>query len=243
MFELLLNKVKIASMASFPNNLGPGPTTLIGGNADAGFYGEVPSSELLDGVTLASRFNLTAGIPHNTNEPWLKFILDGTILYYAKKTFRYNLHWANLNAVGVVYGNNTTMVNSAVYKVRLPSTALVDPYTGVGVLSEDLFDSLPWYKSEWNRLMYHVSASPNRGSMSSEGISVGDWAQYSDADLGVNIKLGNGTLSFIKETSTTYLNARGAFGVCGGHNTYGGDAGKTHTNQHWGWRPVLELVQ
>ncbi len=61
--------------------LGPGPQTLIAGDMTAGFFGEVPVSELITGDDLATTIGLTTGISQHSNEPWLKFALDGNIIY------------------------------------------------------------------------------------------------------------------------------------------------------------------
>lgn len=70
-------------------NLGPGSNELIGGSASAGFFGEVPVSELWSGNELASEIGYSDGSSHNSDEPWLKFIFNREIVYVAKKTYRF----------------------------------------------------------------------------------------------------------------------------------------------------------
>src|SRR5690554_5978523 len=79
-------------------NVGPGPQELIAGNPGAGFYGEVPVSELITGDLLASTIGLTEGTVLHSNEPWLKFALDGKTLYVAKKPFRHSIPWDQIHA-------------------------------------------------------------------------------------------------------------------------------------------------
>src|SRR5690606_4437313 len=80
------------------------------------FLGEVPASEFITGGALASAIGLTAGTAHNTNEPWLKFVLDGKTLYVAKKTFRRSITWNQIHARGAVFGTRTVVIQGNTYK-------------------------------------------------------------------------------------------------------------------------------
>ena len=97
----------------------PGSQTPIGGDSTYGFFGEVPASELVNGEDLCALIGLTAGTLQNSDEPWLKFALDGKILYVAKKTIKHSISWDAINAVGAVFGE--AKFNKA-FKVRLLST-------------------------------------------------------------------------------------------------------------------------
>lgn len=128
----------------------PGSSVLIGGDSNYGFYGEVPVSELLSGDELCELLGLTAGVSQNSDEPWLKFALDGKMLYVAKKTYRHSVSWNHINAVGAVFGE---FVLNKAFKVRLLST------------------------EEWDALMYpihtsHPSGAPNWANYSDIDINV-----------------------------------------------------------------------
>jgi hypothetical protein len=128
----------------------PGSSTPIGGDSTYGFYGEVPTTELVNGEDLCTLIGLTAGTLQNSEEPWLKFALDGKILYVAKKTFRHSISWDNINAIGAVFGE--VKLNRA-FKVRLLST------------------------EEWNLLMYpihkdHPSGAPNWANYTDQDLLV-----------------------------------------------------------------------
>ena len=84
------SKVKKASPSV---ELGIGPTELIAGDMQAGFFGEVLASELFTGPELASEINLTAGTAQWDNEP-----------YVAKKPYRHSISWDSIAAVNAVYG-------------------------------------------------------------------------------------------------------------------------------------------
>ncbi|WP_311564288.1 hypothetical protein [Peptoniphilus duerdenii] len=100
-------------------NTVPGPTKLIGGNLQAGFYGEVPAKDFITGDELARRIGLTAGVSQYSGEPWLKFSYLGKVEFVAKKPFRYSISWNNINDANAVYGNKTMDINGKKYKIRL----------------------------------------------------------------------------------------------------------------------------
>lgn len=100
-------------------SLGPGPTKLIGGNEEAGFYGEVPTSELITGDELSRRIGLNAGTSQYSNEPWLKFSYMGNIEFIAKKPIRYSISWLELYDTHIVFGKKIIKINNQEYKVRL----------------------------------------------------------------------------------------------------------------------------
>lgn len=229
MFEMLLNRV-----SDLPSNLGPGPKSLIGGDKNAGFFGEVPYNQFKNGVELASAINLTAGIVQNTNEPWLKFILDGKILYVAKKTFRHTLSWDQINAVGAVVGTKQISFGGNTYKVRLLKATVTD------FQYNNSFDPPETHGSEWNRLMYRVSGRPwynAENTLASENIEEGDWAQYTEAQLNFVWQLADGGVTMCQERVGSDNIRRGSGGVSHVWYNPSNTAARTH-----GWRPVLELV-
>ena len=84
--------------------LGPGSQELIAGDMTAGFFGEVPVTELITGDDLATQIGLTQGTSQFSNEPWLKFALDDNIIYVAKKPYRHTVSWEHIYQAGAVYG-------------------------------------------------------------------------------------------------------------------------------------------
>ena len=70
---------EIMSEANIAN--GPGPKTLIAGDMTAGFFGEVPTTELFSGTELSSMIGLTAGTAQHSTQPWLKFAKDNKIIF------------------------------------------------------------------------------------------------------------------------------------------------------------------
>jgi len=234
-------------------NLGPGSQELIAGNMTAGFFGEVPTSELITGDDLATQIGLTAGTSQFSNEPWLKFALDDNIIYVAKKPYRHTVSWQHIYQAGAVYGTNDNGSNSSggnrlqdanisvdgfSLDVTLLRGANADP-TGTDSVGYDLAYT---HTSEWNRLMYSIHSGVHTATSnpSSPSVPYAQWASYSDSDLLVHRDFGSGSYSWVQETpatSTQRLN-RGSFGV-----TYVYRYTATNTGTAFGWRPCLRLAQ
>lgn len=178
------------------------------------FVGEVPTTDLINGTALASLVGLTAGTAQNTEEPWLKYDVDGKVLYIAKKPYRRAISKPSLVSADIVTGSRTVVINDKTYKVRL--------LTGSGDASE------------WNTLLYPIcTARP---------INVSIWANYTNADLGIynSISNGVGQASHVQEGSGGSNLTRGADG---GATDIKRQFTANNTAQAWfGWRPVLELV-
>ena len=216
------------------------PIGLIAGNMEAGFYGEVPASDFITGNALATAIGLTAGTAQNSNEPWLKFALDGKTLYVAKKSFRYNITRNEIESVGAITGTKTITINGDTYKVRVLQT-------GQGVT----FDDSPtnYHYSEYNRLMLpiHIKAKTKAWETPEYVESdLPDWnIGYTDADLNTVFGSGKGTTTHCFESSTygngSYHTLRGA-GTTNRDVSSRGLAGVTDREDYVGWRPCLELV-
>lgn len=193
----------------------PGSPTLIAGDANAGWYGEVPTADLIDGVALAAALNLVAGTPQNSTGPWLKFAYNGKILFVARNTFRYAMSWDQLQAINVVDGSRIITVGGTKYRIRLLKGGDADYAVGPG--------------REWDALMLRVHTSYPAGTR---------WAAYTDAQMSVTT--GNGFVTWcydFQQSSPGNKVTRGN-GSVSAFNIYRADT----SNYATGWRPVLELV-
>lgn len=213
--------------------------SLIAGDANHGYYGEFTSTEVITGnalATLAGIGGSNSGIVSNSTAGWLGFSINGKKLLIAKRPFRHSLSWNGISTAGAVVGKPVT-IKGLPFLVRLPSGSNKDPADAVTA-----YDHATTHGSEWNRMMYHVAAVINitkPGVESSEGIITGDWAQFSNAELGVGSGI-NGSYTWCKErwgTGSERL-CRGSIDVS---NTQRYAA--TINNTYVGWRPVLELVE
>lgn len=204
-------------------SLYPGPETFIGGNETAGFYGEVNSANFITGLALATAVNLVPGhTVVNSNEPWLKFSLDGKVLFVAKKRYIAPVVWDTLNARGVVFGGTTVEIGGVTYKVRVLKGALGSSATAAGE------DPASTHGSEWNRLMYNIHQD-TPGSQAGP-----NWASYTNADLDV----GNSNGTWAQETFTGESGKR----ISRGGNSVSSLARLFSSSNTYGWRPVLEPI-
>jgi len=232
--------------------LGPGSQELIAGDMTAGFFGEVPVTELITGDDLATAIGLTAGTSQYSNEPWLKFALDDNIIYVAKKPYRHTVTWENIYQAGAVYGTNDNGYNPSggnrlqdanitVDGFSLDVTLLRGANTDPAIFTTAGFDMDYTHTSEWNRLMYPIHSGIHTDSRnpSTPSIPYAQWATYSDGDLIVDYRTGNGSYSLVKETQNTDTSrrfSRGYYGV-----TYVYSYPTTTASIHTGWRPALRL--
>ena len=191
------------------------------------------ASDFITGDALASSIGLTEGTSQNSTAGWLKFSLDSKTLYVAKRPFRYGISWNAINAVGAVFGTKKIVINGHTYKVRL----LKGRGDGLTTNIAAGYDTSTTWNSEWNRLMYHVSGTPfanANNKLTSEGISVGDWAQYSEADLYTSNVASSGYISWCSDPSGSDKIVRAWYGV-----SY---IAFLNSGSTAAWRPCLELI-
>ena len=215
----------------------PGPSKLIGGNLQAGFYGEVPSKDFITGDELARRIGLTEGTSQFSNEPWLKFSYLGKIEFIAKKPFRHLASWDSINAVNAVFGNRTIKIGEHNYKIRLLKGKTEGKQNDRSSYQGDINKG-----SEWNKLMLpiHQKAPSNWSYKNNVNSPTENWhVGYTDNDLFTNSSAGNGSYSWCQEygESTRYRMLRGRYGV-----SYADSNPPSNSSDFFGWRPVLELV-
>lgn len=219
----------------------PGPTTLIGGNLQAGFYGECPTSDFITGDELASMIGLTKGTSQFSNEPWLKFSYMGKVEFVAKKPFRNYISWNDINAVNAVFGDRTIKIRDNTYKIRLMKGKTEGKQDDTSAKEGDICKG-----SEWNKLMLpiHKNAPSNWRYPKNVNSPTENWnVGYTDDDLIMdsdNWIKGKGALSWCQEfgENTNYRFYRGLHGVSNSSNNLPSNA-----RDYYGWRPVLELVK
>lgn len=148
------------------------------------YEGEVLGSQLISMSNLTTLVGMnTVGTAINQDSTWLKYVIKGKSHYVAKKPIRLNVSWDNLNNKNIVNGSKLIEIGDGLYRIRLLKGTAQNPAQNVVTG----YDSPFTYTSEWNQLLYHVHNGNYYGgnTLASEGISVGDWAQFSDGDLGL----------------------------------------------------------
>ncbi len=221
--------------------VGPGPSEFIGYTAsdDKGFFGEVTGSELITMSSLTSQLGVTQGTAQNLDTPWLKFWLDGRILFVAKKNIRHSISYNHLRDKGIIDGSKIITINGLQYRVGLLG-GIDDDYTSAVT---SVVNAPYATRSEWTRLMYNIASDVGINASYHKQGQIGDnWAEYPQDDTadGLNISVGKGNYSWCKELNP----ANAAQAVYRGHSVarvY--PFISSYTFSDFGWRPRLELVQ
>lgn len=213
---------------------------LLVGNPDHGYFGEFSSTDVIRGDTLATQVGVKLGTAIHVTDGWLGFALNGKRLLVAKKPIRHSISWDALSTAGVVFGKEILIQNTRML-VRLPKGTYMSPADDSRPFAFD-DDSIITHGSEWNRLMYHVSAmvEPRRPTwISSEGIQIGTFAQFTEEELGISGSAAwraNWCQERLRSSTSSKI-VRGNGGVT--------DIAYITSSQSGGlsWRPVLELVE
>lgn len=216
----------------------PGNRKLLAGNTQAGWFGEVPSSDFITGDALANLVGITAGRSQYSNEPWLKFAYEGDVLLVTKKPIRNRISWDNINAANCVYGDRVINIQGKYYKIML--------LRGIGKEIQqdarkciDRIKGTDCYNSMWNRLMLaiHVNA-PNNWDKENVKIPTSNWqVGYTDIDLGAN--QSDGSYTWCQETinDNFHRQVRGYYNI-----SFSGIDVSGAVSRQYGWRPCLKLV-
>lgn len=188
------------------NNLGSLPTpiytpdfssvhgnkTVIAGDSNYGFYGEVSAEDFISGDDLASLIGLTAGISQNSDAGWLKVIDGSKMLLIAKKTFRHTISWNDINAVNAVFGTIVT-IGGVKYIVRLFSSAEWDRF--MYPLHVDFGQWAQYTNADLNvgtgngRFCWtSTPQSSNRINRGIYGVTTSNFSKPSDADSGYGFR-------------------------------------------------------
>jgi len=214
-----------------PDTKGPGPERLIGywqypaaPEIAHGYFGRVQAGEGLPTATeLRDLVGLTTGTAFNEDTAWLKFFLDGKVLYIPAKPLTHSVSRNALTptAKQITYGE-------FVFNVRLIRAINIaaNPHSYVGV------DAQSTHGSEWNRTMYHVS--PNNFSSRQGDV----WDSLTAEELGTTAGIpGSNNLCLELWYNGSYYcqTRRDEFYYCGVELTAAAPA-------TYGWRPLLELV-
>jgi len=207
-----------------PGDTGPGTSVLEKGDAVDGFFGLVPSEEMIGGNELASLLSFSSGanIIANNDAGWLKFVLDGKILFTPLCGFRSGILWNHLNTANIVYGSRQVQVNGYIFSVRLPRGVVADPSGLPDSYTNSAFPEESDDETEWGRTIRRCQD--------------GRYASYSTADLGVvSTTYGNWCQESARVIPARFHIVRG--GGQGAQGLYVRD--DTTTRQ---WRPFLELI-
>ena len=210
------------------------------GNTYGIFLGEVPSDDFIDGVSLANHIGLTNGVLCNIDTPWLKFILDGNIVYVPMTALMHSVPWDAINECGAVFENEGATINvgGKNYDITLlrglnRNCIISGRYYG--------WDMDYTHTSEWNRLMYpiHSGIHTDSGNPTVGSVPYAQWATYSDSDLDVGYTSDSGSATWVQETQHTNDTKRFTRGSGGVTNAFRIITASAYSGT--GWRPALRL--
>lgn len=237
MLEMMLGG-SVAAQGTIP---GPGPQEILNRYTlspthDTIYCGVMGGSEFITLAEIKTAIGLSAGTVWNSGVTWVKYMLDGHVLYMPLSTGYVGVSWQSLYQCGAVYGSdgtgtypapsNTPVKQNKViswkgyrFLVRLPRVGLTDPLA----LGQSAIEP----GSEWGRMMFPI-ASDVPASKTEAGEK---WGSR-------NLAVGS-TLILSQESQSDNTN-----------NTIGpyqsviqrANASKTNVGSVMHWRPVLELV-
>lgn len=228
--------------ASFDDMIGaPGNRTLLAGNMQAGWFGEVPSSSFITGDELALKVGISSGTSQYSSEPWLKFAYEGSVLLIAKKPIRYFISWEIINDANCVYGDKTVEIKTKKYKVMLMRGIGEDVQPNPKTLYR-ASNGVACQNSMWNKLMLpiHQNAPSNWSNKDNVKTPTENWnVGYTDADLIVNYNSGDGYCTICQEMVeyNNYYSTRGGNSISDASRVREGLRSKSY-----GWRPCLQLI-
>ena len=205
---------------------------------EAGYFGTVSANELFTGTELASAVGITQGIVQHDNIEWLKFYIDGKIIFRPMKPIRYSISWDTLNKAGCVFGEKIISKNGITFKVRLMKGSLTDP----SYATKDNTNTLRY--SEWNRLILPIhqkSLSQNWSNLSNVESDIPNWnIGLTDEDLLIGTTYGNGYQKWCQETDSDNVNNRLFRGDT--EVSFAGSISYNFVGNQRGWCPVLEVI-
>lgn len=207
----------------FPDS-GPGPKTLLSGNAVDGYFGQVTTDQLFTYAEIEAEITKMTGtklVP--TDLTWHKFIIDNKVLFTANRAFR-NTTWNAVYQAGYIYGtddNGKFPTATPVYQRPV------------------LFKKEPNGKTSGLVLRTHTHSPID--PVNGESMNLGDWVRTTAA-------LFNGRYP----PRPTYAQMDGTNGEWM-QNTFSGGTGSawwrsynggtaSAKNSTYYWRPVLELI-
>ncbi|MBE0438330.1 MAG: hypothetical protein IBX57_00990 [Gammaproteobacteria bacterium] len=235
-FSLLKKGIKVKRSFN-PSLITPGSNVLIGGDDTHGFYGEVPNEDFITPQELCDLTGYYQGTLTDNSDGWLKFIIDGKIIFYPKRRIRMSVNWNSIYAAGMVYGDDTfgtypstidtlqdkrITVGDNVFKVRLLKLNKPEPVDYTGKLGHAQYNFLR--DSEYGKIFFNIIDETESG--------FDKWATYPLSIIGEGVEW-----QFTMEGSAR-TRPLGFYSMGYVHTS---DFTKSATYGTFCWRPILEL--
>lgn len=220
----------------------PGNRTLLAGNMDAGWFGEVPSSDFITGSELSNLTGIKGGSLSVNDVVWLKFAYNGNVLLISKKCIRRNVIWADINGWNCVDGSRTLTIKGKRYRIMLMKGCTAEFNNRTYNSFSDLDDRELYINSMWNKLMLpiHENAPDKWYKGDPVNIPTDDWnVNYTNSDL------ETGSITICQENY--YMNGKYQRGIGRGEQRLSSHISTANSEDaqreyRLGWRPCLELI-
>lgn len=192
----------------------PGPTELLAGTLEDGYFGEVSQEDLINHTDLFQEANLIniGSYAGSASTTWLKITVAGKLLYISKASLRTNVSWNTLNDRKLIDGSKELFIKDFKFKLRtLTGSNATQPQVPGG---------------EFNKTILKLMAAPNGD---------GQFASMPSSDL-----FGSAAFNICQEvqfsnTANNVLRTVPANAAI----TY---VTRATFHASYGWRPVLEWV-
>jgi len=154
------------------DNRGAGPSTLLYGDDNLGYYGPLLASDFFTSANILAAAKATVGLPGSLVAPvWHKMIRNGKIIYVPENTFG-GVSWNYLYNAGLVYGVDATAAGDATppgtpvnqlvklslngedYKVRLLRGVRDGSYLNIPAVYASMDDVANSENNEYSDLVY-----------------------------------------------------------------------------------------
>lgn len=166
----------------YPNS-GPGTKYLMAGNELNGYFGLVKPEELLTALDIAKVVFLGGKIPSFNNFNWMKFFLNGKVVYLASRGIFYT-SWDALYRAGCIFGTEGPGKRPLYIKNDVDQSTLLSCKDGDKTAYLRL--STPFYQEGVDNPVLSTGPSDNSIYKLTKKLgnytSVGEWGQLSSSD-------------------------------------------------------------
>jgi hypothetical protein len=223
---------------------GPGPQSLIAGNAEYGYMGEILAVDFTNTAELRAAVGMSVGTVAVAAPSWHKFMRLGKVLMIPTQPLVNSITWVQLYNLGLIFGTNdngkgtflpTPLVNQRKTIKIGPDTFIIrcmtgysDLVTDVPATSELTAEPNDAFLCEWEDLVYPLfQFTPNKQRL----VNV---QNYTAAQL------GSPSQCIVQERASATQNVLRGSGTAGRQIVSYRQIGLSSTGSKW-W-PVLELI-
>lgn len=147
--------------------LGPGPSELKYGDYNYGYFGSIPSNELINTNNLRAAVNFPFGAGSNLSPTWHKYVRNGKVFFVPNTCLGQSVQWTQIYSAGIMFGvagpgnhrNGAAAVDQLKTITIGADTFIVRCMKGYSddvtrVVPAGGFDEPTEYSNEWNDFIY-----------------------------------------------------------------------------------------